>query len=102
MTLTKYEQETHASMNREDGYAVIDTANAKHIRIIEKDDRFRVVDRWNDPETGELVGIIAHISLDHFDPITGLKRRSANLSEEERAARGERLAAARAARNAKD
>lgn len=97
MPLTKYEQETIVNMNREDDYAVVYTRNARHIRAIQKDDRFEVVAEATDPETGELEGVTANISLDHFDPLTGLKRR-VHLTEEQRLARGERLRLARAAR----
>lgn len=102
MALTKYEQETHVNMNREDGYATVFTANARHIRAIQKDDRFEIITEGFDPETKELDTVLAHISLEHFDPLSGLKRKSQNLSDEERKARGERLKAAReAAANAK-
>ena len=99
MALTKYEQETHASMNREDDYAVIDTANARHIRVIEKDDRFTIVKRVVDHDTGELISVIAHISLDHFDVIGGVKRRQKPLTDAEKQILAERMAKAREARN---
>lgn len=101
MALTKYEQETNVNMNREDGYAVVFTANARHIRQIQKDERFEIVHEGFDPETKDLDNVTAHISLEHFDPLSGLKRKSQNLTDEERKARGERLKAAReAAKNA--
>lgn len=98
MALTKYEQETTVNMNREDEYAVVDTRNARHIRAIQKDDRFDVQTVHLDEETGEVEAVIAHISLEHFDPLTGLKRKKRELTEEERKAVGERLRAAREAR----
>ena len=97
MVLTKYEQETHVSMNREDDVAQVYTANARHIRAIQKDDRFTVRHVSFDPETNEVEAITAEISLEHYDPLTGLKRKKRELSDEERKAMGERLAAARAA-----
>jgi len=98
MALTKYEQETTVNMNREDDYAVVDTRNAKHIRAILADDRFTLKYAFLDEETGETEALIAHISLEHFDPLTGLKRRKRELTDEERKAMGERLAASRAAK----
>lgn len=102
MALTKYEQETNVNMNREEDYAVVDTRNARHIRAIQKDDRFTIVQSYRDDETGEVDSVIAHISLEHFDPLTGLKRKKREMSDEERAALGERLANARAKRNAQE
>lgn len=101
MALTKYEQETNVNMNREEDYAVVDTRNARHIRAIQKDDRFTIVQSYKDEETGEVDSVIAHISLEHFDPLTGLRRKKQNLTDEQRAAAGERLAAARARAAAK-
>ena len=44
MALTKYEQETTVSMNREDDFVQIYSANARHIRAMKADDRFVVHD----------------------------------------------------------
>lgn len=97
MALTKYEQETHVSMNREEDSVQVYTANARHIRAIQKDNRFEVTHVSFDPETNEVEAISAKISLEHYDPLTGLKRKKRDLTDEERKAMGERLAAARAA-----
>ena len=97
MALTKYEQETHVNMNREDEQVLIYTANAKHIRAIRKDDRFVIIDEYLDDD-GEIEAIRVSIDSSSFDPITGLKRRSKPLSDEERQARVERLRAAREAK----
>jgi len=99
MALTKYEQETVVTMNREDDYAVIFTRNARHIRMIAADDRFEVQSSAPD-ENGAVEELIAHIKLDNFDAIKGLKRRQKELTPEQRAKRDAALAAARAARNA--
>lgn len=98
MALTKYEQETTVNMNREDVYAVVDTRNARHIRAIQSDDRFTIKYSTRDEETGEIDGVTAHISLEHYDPLTGLKRKKRDLTEEERLAMGQRLKEARAAK----
>lgn len=100
MALTKYEQETHVSMNREEDEVRVFTANARHIRAIQKDDRFTITYINYDPETNEVDSINATISVEHYDPLTGLKRKKRELSDEERAAMGQRLAEARAARRA--
>lgn len=100
MALTKYEQETTALMNREDDYAQIFSGNARHIRQIREDDRFEVTHVGYDPETNEVDSVTAKISLEHFDVLTGLKRKKRELSDEERKAMGARLAAAREARKA--
>lgn len=108
MALTKYEQETTALMNRDDDFAQIFSGNARHIRTILADDRFEVIERNYEQDTDEETGlsvntdrlesVTARISLEHFDVLGGLKRRKPVLTDEERAAQGARLAAARAAR----
>lgn len=98
MALTKYEQETNVNMNREDDYAVVYTRNARHIRVIQADNRFQIMDKSYDPETKELEGVTARISLEDFDPLTGLKRKKRDLTDEERKAMGERLKASRDAK----
>lgn len=110
MALTKYEQETTALMNRDDDFAQVFTGNARHIRQILDDDRFEVIERNYEQDTDEKTGlsvatdrlesVTARISLEHFDVLGGLKRRKKPLTDAERKAMGERLAAARAARAA--
>ena len=98
MALTKYEQETTVSMNREDDFVQIYSVNARHIRAMKADDRFVVHDDFFDEETGEVESVTARISTQHFDPLTGLKRRQKPMSDEQKAIVAARLTAAREAK----
>lgn len=91
MALTKYEQETTVTMNREESTVRIFTANPKHIRAFQRDDRFTTLTSMCDDE-GEVVGITGTIATDDYDPLTGFKRRRKPMTEDEKQVLRDRFA----------
>jgi hypothetical protein len=85
------EQETTVSAGRDDDMVHIYTSNVVHLRRLRKDARFTEV--RGDEEQGFFM-----IPADLFDPIRGLRRKRAPMTDEQRAEASARLAAAREAR----
>jgi hypothetical protein len=88
---SRIEQETTVTAIRAEGLVYIYTANPVHLRRLRKDDRATEVaggDDW-----GRFT-----LPASAFDPLKGFKRKGRVMTEDEKAAAGERLAAARAAR----
>lgn len=96
------EQETSITQNRLDDYVEIWTNNVVDVRTLEKEPRakrqtLRGINREplsedNIPEYLEAgFGITYRISTDDFHPLKGFRRKRKPLTDEERAALGERL-----------
>jgi hypothetical protein len=82
------EQETIVTAGRTEAVVYIWTSNPVHLRRLRKD-----------PRATETAGGIDYgqftIPSDGFDPLKGFKRKGRVMSDEEKAAAGERLRAAR-------
>lgn len=93
MALTKYEQETTVTMNREEGVVRIFTANPSHIRKFKADDRFTAVTTIRDIEPPHAVeSISGFIHVDDYSPLTGFKRRRKPMTEDEKQVLRDRFA----------
>lgn len=82
------EQETTVSGYRNDGVVHVYTSNLVHLRRLRKD--ARVAELAGGDDWGRFT-----IPSDLFDPLKGFKRAGRKLTDEQRAAAGERLRAAR-------
>jgi hypothetical protein len=96
------EQETNITAGRLDDYVEIWSNNVVDVRKLEKEDRAKRVSPSDAVTMEDLAehleagfGVTYRVSSDDFTPLGGFRRKSKPLSEEERAARGERLRAAR-------
>ena len=89
--MSRAEQETTVSGGRDDDVVHIYTSNVVHLRKLRKDARFTEI--HGDEEQGFFT-----VRVDLFDPIRGLRRKRAPMTEEQRAEASARLAAARKAR----
>lgn len=93
MALTKYEQETTVTMNREESVVRIFTANPSHIRKFKADDRFTVTFTTFSPEDTNVVeSISGFIHVDDYSPLTGFKRRRKPMTEDEKQVLRDRFA----------
>lgn len=93
MSLNAWERETLVSMNDGDDFVVILTGQRKWLNRLKKHPKAVLIREFVESETewGEF-----RLPADQYSPITGIKRNSAPLSPERRAAMAARLAAARA------
>lgn len=87
MITHRFEQETTITAGRDDELVQIWTSNTVDLRQLRKDTRFVEISGGSD--WGQFV-----VPTSAFHPIRGLRRRS-GMSEEQRAAAGERLRSAR-------
>ena len=88
---SREEQETHVSAPKVGGVTYFYTTDPVHLRKLRKDPR--VTERSGGEDWGNFA-----IPSDQYDPLKGFKRAPRRLTDEQRAAAADRLAAARAQR----
>lgn len=97
------EQETQVTQGRLDDYVEIWTNNVVDVRKLEKESRAKRIRPDSDLiKADDLAtyleegwGVTYRISTDDFTPLGGFRRKRAPLTDEQRAALGERLRGAR-------
>lgn len=92
------EQETSITQNRLDDYVEIWTNNVVDVRALEKESRAKRASPSEIATMEELAehleagfGVTYRISTDDFHPLKGFRRKRQPLTEEQKAALGERL-----------
>ncbi|QZD97617.1 hypothetical protein SEA_PLATTE_24 [Microbacterium phage Platte] len=97
------EQETQVTQGRLDDYVEVWTNNVVDVRKLEKESRAkRVKPTWDFDDAGQLAewledgyGVTYRISTNDFTPLGGFRRKRKPLTDEQKAALGERLRGAR-------
>lgn len=97
------EQETQVTHGRLDDFVEIWSNNVVDVRSLEKEDRAKRVSPAGEVTADELsehleagFGVTYRISTDDFSPLKGFRRKRQPLTDEQKAALGERLRGARA------
>lgn len=92
------EQETTISQGRLDDYVDVWSNNTVDVRALEKESRAKRVSPEGDVTAEELAehleagfGVTYRISTEDFHPLKGFRRKRKPMTEEEKAALGERL-----------
>lgn len=100
------EQETSVTQNRLDDYVEIWTNNVVDVRTLEKESRAKRVSpvysgkiAYSDAELAAHIeegwGVTYRVPTDDFHPLKGFRRKRKPLTDEQKAALGERLRAGR-------
>ena len=91
--MNAFERETIVNASDGDDIVRIWSAQKKFIRRLMKNERVTLVDSRE--KAGEIVSASFEIAAEHWNPVTGIKRKGRALTPEEKAAASQRLAAAR-------
>lgn len=93
------EQETIVTQGRLDDYVEIWSNNVVDVRKLEKEPRAKRITKVDDAELAEMLengfGVTYRISTEDFTPLGGFRRKRKPLTDEQKAALGERLRGAR-------